>query len=70
MSIQSMGSGVVRCPCSGCGKMIDYTMIHPSATLPKKVRTLCRNLHPVELEFLVQGQEPKTRCLLRTDGAK
>ena len=67
MSIQTMGTGVVRCPCSDCGKMVDYRILHPSISLPHKTRTLCRNLHPVELEFISQGKPPVARCLLRRD---
>ncbi len=68
MSIQATGSAVIKCPCGGCGKMVDYTLLHPSATLPKKVRTLCRNLHPVELEFTAQGKPPAARCLMSGQG--
>lgn len=66
MSIQTMGMGVVRCPCPGCGKMVDFKMLHPSVSLPYKTHALCRNLHPVELEFLEQGQDPVVRCLYKS----
>lgn len=66
MSIQWMGAGVVKCPCPGCSKMVDYKALHPSAELPRVVRTLCRALHPVELEFTVFGQDPTARCMMRT----
>lgn len=66
MSIQTTGGGVIHCPCPGCGKVIDYTLLHPSSPVPHKTRTLCRNLHPVELEFIEYGKEPTVRCLLQS----